>query len=190
MKRSVIAAAILSLTVSQALASNSNGWYAGVGAGWASANVSKDDRTTTADKVDKNVMGAKTVMGYQYNQNFALQGSYMYMGNNKYKSTTAASNGAFSTNVLSTSIVGLLPLSDKLDAQVGLGVYRTFVHLDSNLTFRDSSDKPDDEWGLTYSLGAKYDVTPAFSVGVAWDQLLEGAKNSMLSGNLYYYFGG
>lgn len=184
----VIASSFAIFSTSPALAANVNGWYVGTGVGAAHASIDTNDTTTAANKVEKNTMGAKIVTGYQYNQNFALQANYLYLGQNKYESSTAASDGSFRTSVLSANVIGLLPLADQFDAHVGVGIYRSFVNLSSGMLFKDSSDKPDNMYGIAYSLGAKYDITPSMSFSVDWDQLLEGTKNTLLSGNIRYYF--
>ncbi|OHC79477.1 MAG: flagellar motor protein MotB [Rhodoferax sp. RIFCSPLOWO2_12_FULL_60_11] len=130
-KLSLIALAILAGPF--ALADDS-GWYAGANVGRSSATI--DDAritsgllgsglTTTAITDDNRSNGYKIFGGYQFNQNFAVEGGYFDLGNFGFNATTVPA-GTLSGNIklkgLNLDLVGALPISEKFSVLGRIGV--------------------------------------------------------------------
>ena len=183
------AGALLGLSASSVSFAAANGYYAGLGAGWTTSEIATTDTTTAASSVKKTGTGGKLFAGYQVNENFALEGDYLYFGKQSYTSSTAASNGKVKTQALTANIVGILPLAEQFNATVKAGVFRSLVTKDAGMLFASSQVAPKNRWGFDYGIGVNYFLTPNTGVGLSWDQLLRDQKQGLLSANLTYNFG-
>jgi OOP family OmpA-OmpF porin len=88
-------------------------------------------------------------VGYQYSKNLAAEVQYGGVG----KSTDVAGN-ATKTDALSLTVVGLLPLTDKLELIGKLGLANAKTTVSGSTATNTSVSRS----GLTYGVGAQYNV--------------------------------
>ncbi|MEX1221716.1 MAG: OmpA family protein [Idiomarina sp.] len=131
--QAISALAVLGMAV-PAVAADHNGWYVGAGGGVSFATIDEQEimadllasgfETTQFDEDDRD-FGYKIFAGYQFNQNFALEGGYFDLGEFNYTATTipAGSNtGELDFSGWNVDLVGLLPLTKRssLIGRIGL----------------------------------------------------------------------
>lgn len=131
------ALALFSLTVSMtasAVEDDKNGWYLGAGGGFTFSSIAESDIKadlmasgfeTTAFSENDNDFGFKLFAGYQFNQNFAIEGGYFDLGDFGYTATTSPDGsltGKLSFSGWNLDLVGLLPMTERssLFARIGL----------------------------------------------------------------------
>ncbi len=159
MKLKFIAAAALAalLGSSAASAGEDVGWYVlgSVGAANADSDLHddtvKETREATNDLADKGISSSVSVttdetdfsfklgMGYRFNDYFAVEGAYYYLGNHKTKVSGTVSGNGVTGNVharyeakghmLALDAVGIIPLNDRFElfGKAGVGVVQTRV---------------------------------------------------------------
>lgn len=151
-----IAAVLLSAVISAPAFAADEGFYAGITLGNGKPNV-----TPTAQALSKSsnfIYGG--LAGYQYNKNLAVEVQFTGAG----KATDVAGNTA-KADALSLTAVGMLPLNDSFELLGKLGVASaktTSSGLATNLGATRT--------GLTYGLGAQYNVTQNLGLRLVWDR--------------------
>jgi OOP family OmpA-OmpF porin len=183
---SVVAAA-LALGSSCAFAQHA-GPYIGASFGQTKADIDEGalDRdlrsagfTTNGVRSDETDTGFKAFGGYRFNRNFALEASYLKLG--EISANTTITNVAPPANVKATfsweygfavEAVGILPVGNQLDLFGKLGGYmvKTKLKVDVQGAGSASLSDTDTNTGLTYGIGAQYNFTPNFAVRTEWQQ--------------------
>ncbi len=126
----------------------------------AKAHVSSLGKTET----ETTNVAIKLIEGYRFNDYFAVEGGYYYLGRTKSDTKiTNLNNGEevysahakLSGHMLAIDAVGILPINDRFElfAKAGAGVVR------AKLTFSDD----DDSWSET-----KTRLAPKLGVGTEW----------------------
>lgn len=158
-------------------------WYLGANAGVTHYDASSSDLDsalssdgfTASSSVDDSDTGYKLFLGYQFNQNFAVEGGYVDLGKMSFSSTiTAPSAGTVSGDVktkngLFLDAVGTLPLGNNFSVFGRLGVYsiKTELTASGSAGSVSSSDTGSDfHWGI----GAGYDFTPNLGARLEWER--------------------
>lgn len=222
-------------TVAPALAAESSGWYAGLGFGQSTNNdwMSKDDALDVLDAFgnglgiyafsgtvdsssDDKDTGWKIYGGYQFTPNFALEASYLDLGEATAKSSAT---GAFASNSLgvfggtvytkvtgeATAItldaVGTINPTPWLGLFAKVGVYRAELELtlkggiataSGGSAASESID--DDATNVHVALGADFNVAQNVTVRAEWERLSKAdfedgqADLDMLSLSAIYHF--
>lgn len=132
--------------------------------------------------------GFKGFVGYRFNRNFAVEGSYMDAG--EFTGTVTAGGTSASVTADATAwgiaAVGFLPLSDRFDLFGKIG----FVRGESEATVSVGGSTftvGDDGTELHYGLGAIYNLTRNWGVRGEWENV-DDADISMLSLGVQYRF--
>ena len=120
-----------------ALAQEVGGFYGGLSVGQArvkidepriTASLLSQGLSTTAMVSDEKDAAYKLLLGYQFSQNFALEGGYFNLGQFSFQSTTAPAgslNGQIKLQGLNLDLVGRLPLSERWSALARVGAQST-----------------------------------------------------------------
>lgn len=156
MMKKIAAVVLLSAAVSAPVFAADEGFYAGVTLGNGKPNV-----TTGAAALSKSssfVYGG--LAGYQYNRNLAVEVQFTGAG----KATDVAGN-TVKADALSLTAVGLLPLTDSFELLGKLGVASAKTTASAGSTNQGAS-----RTGLTYGVGAQYNVSQNLGLRVVWDR--------------------
>jgi OOP family OmpA-OmpF porin len=161
-----------------------DGWFGGLSAGRTEIDIEKAPivsdwqrkgfaTTSITDFEQDN--GYKIFSGYQFNQNFAIEGGYFSLGEFGYMAelnpiaTTRADARVMGLNL---DLVGILPMTDRLQAFGKIGtIYGQSREQYSGygVTLTDFQNR-ERELSYTYGLGLQYDLTPQ------WALRLEGER--------------
>lgn len=132
--------------------------------------------------------GFKGFIGYRFNRNFAVEGSYMDAG--EFSATVSAGGTSASVTADATAwgiaAVGFLPLSERFELFGKIG----FVSGESEATVSvggSTFSTGDDGTELHYGLGAIYNLTRNWGVRAEWENV-DDADISMLSIGVQYRF--
>jgi len=111
----------------------------------------------------------KLNVGYQINRNLAIEGGYLGLGEQDYVDNfgDTASNSVSGWDV---KAVGILPLSYQFSLLGKLGVadIRSSINIPW-YSYGGGSYGSSSKTGLTYGLGAKFDLTRVLSMRLDWD---------------------
>jgi OOP family OmpA-OmpF porin len=164
-----IAAVLLSAVISAPAFAADEGFYAGITLGNGKPNVAP-----TAQALSKSsnfIYGG--LAGYQYNKNLAVEAQFTGAG----KATDIAGN-TVKADALSLTAVGLLPLSDSFELLGKLGVASAKTTSSAGATNLGAS-----RTGLTYGLGAQYNVTQNLGIRLVWDRYAVATVNAGVKTN-------
>lgn len=144
--------------------------YAG-GSGYAGIKVGSTHVGFNAlSKSSDTAYGA--LLGYQYNQNFAIEGEYTDLG----RFTTAAAVTGKSS-VWGLSAMGILPFENRFSAFGKLGVARS----DTSTSAATGTKRT----AATYGLGGQYDATPMIGLRLSWERYGVGMTGQNANDDLY-----
>ncbi len=229
----VLAASIITISASAALA-DATGFYVGGGVGqskfgsWASksdmiglldvmaagAQVYDFDGDVSTKSDDKDT-GFKVFGGYQFGRNFAVEASYIDLGE---ASASAGATGLFysgygnfngsmrvkatgETEALTLDALLTLPVADMAQIFFKAGVYyaETDLKISAAATVeeasaRDSDTLSDDSTGVHFGLGVNFNLTQNLALRAEWERLADveledsEADVDLLSASLIYRF--
>jgi OOP family OmpA-OmpF porin len=166
-----IAAVVLLATVVAAPAfAADEGFYAGVTLGSGKPNVTPVAGAVLS-KTSNFVYGG--LLGYQYNKNLATEIGYGGVG----KATDVAGN-TVKGDALSLVAVGTLPLSDGFSLLGKLGVSSAKTTSSGAATNLGAS-----RTGLTYGIGAQYNVSDNLGLRVSYDRYPVATTNAGVKTN-------
>jgi OOP family OmpA-OmpF porin len=180
------------------------GWYGGAGGGWTKAKGGATgidpDLTAeggTATHVDDSDTGWKVYGGYQFNPNFAMEGSYVNLGKFTVDATIpgGTENAEVKPDAWCAAAVGILPLPQNFSLLGKVGGCRWDDHsrivetIGATMTEEIPQSTGTD---VMYGVGAKYDFTPNFGARLEWERYENVIHNSngvdLWSGSLQYSF--
>lgn len=161
---------LLSAIAAPAFSAN-EGYYAGINVG--RSNTDSNIGATVLTKTNDTSYGV--LLGYQFNQNFAVEAQYTDLGNFEATPVTGKND------VFALSVVGIVPLANAFSLYAKLGYADTRSSLSNNFAPSSGKNRSD----VTYGVGAEYDVTPAVGLRLGWDQY--GAALTDGSGNTQNY---
>lgn len=164
--KKIVAAVLLSAVVAAPAFAADSGFYAGVTLGNGKPNVTP----VTGAALSKNsdfIYGG--LAGYQYNKNLAVEVQFTGLG----KATDVAGNTT-KADALSLTAVGLLPLSDSFEVLGKLGVASAKTASSALATNLGAS-----RTGLTYGIGAQYNVTQNLGLRLVWDRYAVATANNI-----------
>lgn len=151
---------------------HNEGWYIGAGAGEASING--DYPFTGADnnyfgiKKQTTATGFKLYGGYQWNDYWAAELTYLYFG--KYTVHYAGAFSAIKTSGLGFSAVGVLPLTDEFMLLGKAGVLAKSAEIGQhNIDYSFINAYRTTRVAPLLGVGAQYRLTPALSVRAEYD---------------------
>jgi len=149
-----------------------SGWYLGLGAGQAGANIDVEriDRnllgsgfSSTRTSQDDRDFGYKIFGGYQFNRNFAVEGGYYNLGDFGFRSATipvGTLSGQIEIRGLNLDALGILPISESFSAfgRVGLN------YAEANDSFSGTGAV-----NVTNANPNKRETNYKFGAGLQWD---------------------
>lgn len=160
------------------------GWYGGASLGQSKNRFSSSDFSlsgmpiTAAESKDQTDTGYKLTLGYQFNPNLAVEGSFADLGKFHYSYTGtggwAGLDGEWDYKVQAWTLaaVGSLPLSEQFSVfgKIGATVAKAKSSLDHNIpalppTVGDSTSRTNLLWGV----GARYDFTETFGIRAEYE---------------------
>lgn len=203
--------AALSIIYSQVASADEPGWYGGANVGQSRATIDNARITsnllsgglTTSGISDRDrSTGFKLYGGYQFNNNFALEGGYFNLGKFGYTATTVPAGsmtGDIKLQGLNLDAVGKLPLTDKLSAigRVGLNYAQardTFSGTGAVRVLNASASKSETNYKL--GAGLQYDFTESLGMRLEAeryrinDAIGNKGHIDLISVGLVYRFGG
>lgn len=194
-----------------AAAQDREGWYLGAGAGSAQATVA--DKEIIADlensgyevtnfSTDERDLGYKLFAGYQFNDNFALEGGYFNLGSFDYKASTIPTGsqmGELDFSGWNLDLLGILPMTERSSLFARIGAHRGKASVDYFGTGAVNILTPSYEKSSTdykFGIGYQYYATERFTVRLEaeryrMDDAVENHGDiDLFSLNFMYRFGG
>lgn len=168
--KKIAAVVLLSAVVAAPAFAADEGFYAGVTLGNGKPNVTP----VTGNALSKSsefIYGG--LVGYQYNKNLAVEAQFTGAG----KATDVAGNTT-KADAFSLTAVGLLPLNDSFELLGKLGVASAKT-TSSGLATNVGTNRT----GLTYGIGAQYNVTPNLGLRLVWDRYGVATTNAGIKTN-------
>lgn len=183
-----------------------------------SKNLPAGESFIVKDSNDKNLanngLAGRLAIGYQFNQNFAVELGYLRLGSKKIDLKSAKmgnpaidlkdSSMTFAQNALDLAAKGIVPISNNFNVYGKLGV----AYLTSNVSIdgKDSKDQKVSynindaaglkkrQWAPEVAVGVSYDITPNVAIDTSWTHIHTIGKNragnvNFASVGLSYNFG-
>jgi OOP family OmpA-OmpF porin len=139
-------------------------WYAGGSFGQSKANDACDGASELGFSCDDSDTAWKIIGGYQVNRNFALELGYTDLGE------VSASGGGLNASIESSAWelvgLGILPLANRFSLFGKAGLFRS----ESDLNISGIANESETNTGLTFGVGAMFDVTSNVSVRAEWQR--------------------
>jgi len=154
--KKIAAVVLLSAVVAAPAFAADSGVYAGITMGNGKPNVTPS--VAALSKSSEFIYGG--LVGYKYNKNLAAEVQFTGVG----KATDVAGN-TVKGDAFSVSAVGFLPLSDSFDLYGKLGFASTKTTSSAAATSLGATRS-----GVTYGLGAQYNVNQNLGVRFGWDR--------------------
>lgn len=159
-----------------AAAETSPGWY--VGADIGHSKLSLDDQNTIGD-TDLSDTSISVRGGHAFARHFAVEATYADLGNYRYtlKTCSAAvcvpetvpTEFSHSVTRLDLSLVGRIPLGERLEAYARAGVASTTLETDARNILGASRSERSDVSGV-YGLGLRALLSGPWSLRLQWDR--------------------
>ncbi|MDY7578192.1 outer membrane beta-barrel protein [Herbaspirillum sp. RTI4] len=180
-----LAAMTAALVSIPSFAADESGFYMGGGLGYQNTDI--DDIGDYADRRRKNGydvsekdsgLGMKIYGGYQFNQNFAIEGSWIDMGKYTAEERRAGYHEDFKVKTygLGIAAVGLLPVTSEISlmGKVG-GIYKNTKITDSTrntgpgYSYSREYESKKHSVSLLLGVGAEYKITPKLALRVEYE---------------------
>lgn len=142
------------------------GAYAGLNLG-----IGKPDINTPNGEDKQSSAVGGIVLGYKFNPYLAVEGQYTGIGK-----VTDNVSGSAKGDAASLAVLGILPLNENFSLYGKLGVAATKTTVSSSLSPMNDATRT----GVTYGLGAKYNLNKSIGLRVGWDHYnasIEDAAN-------------
>jgi len=203
----------LILAVTSTAQAAGNNWYAGAGIGSADTDASSSDYDndlaglgyTTASDVDDTDTGWKLFGGYEFTENWAIEGAYVDLGD--VTSDTVVNDGPddwtprdfvkaatnehpYSVDGFTLAGKGTWPINDQFSIFGKLGVFVWEADIDVDCRGCGASNS-DDESGTDWTggVGASYDFSNNIGVRIEYERYATDRDDvDLFSGSLLYRF--
>ncbi|BBB15228.1 OmpA-like transmembrane domain protein [Candidatus Rickettsiella viridis] len=217
MFKKVITTAVLGVSALSAIAANAAvpGPYVTGQLGYANTHMSA--RTEFGDTIagmsitdqssnnlSNNGLAGRLAVGYQLNQNFAVELGYLNLNTGKRYFTDRYfwQNQSLTQSVIDVAGKGILPISDRVNAygKLGLayvittGTYAKVYHPNANGNINSIFQVADHKLAPEAAVGVSYDITPNVSLDTSWTHIQTVGKNrpgniDFVAVGLGYHFG-
>lgn len=204
MFKKVITTAVLGVSALSAIAANAAvpGPYVTGQLGYANTHMSA--RTEFGDTINgmsiteqssnnlsNNGLAGRLAVGYQLNQNLAVEVGYMQLRSKKADlvltqedKTTVPATAKLSQNAFDLAVKGILPVASNLNAYGKLGVAYVSTTAKGNVSGQDKSlSTTERKWAPEAAVGVSYDITPNMSVDTSWTHI-QAVGNKTGLGNI------
>lgn len=198
MLKKVITTAVLGVSALSAIAANAAapGPYVTGQLGYADTHMSA--RTEFGDTINglpitekssnnlsNNGLAGRLAVGYQFNQNFAVELGYMQLRSKKAdltlqkdEDTSITAATKLSQNVFDLAAKGILPVASNLNVYGKLGLAYVSTTGKVNVAGQDASVSQNQrKWAPEAAVGISYDITPNVSVDTSWTHIQPLGKN-------------
>ncbi len=162
--KKIAAVVLLSAAVAAPAFAADQGFYAGVTLGSGKPNVTPG--AAALNKTSEFIYGG--LAGYQYNKNLATEVQFTGLG----KVTDVAGNST-KGDAFSLSVVGMLPVSDSFELLGKLGVASS-----KTTSSGAAANQGATRTGLTYGIGAQYNVNQNFALRAGYDRYSVATSNA------------
>lgn len=196
--KAMLALSVLSLAAASASAGD---WYGVASIGRSSIDEgAKGDidselialgATGLSSSLDDSNTGYKLQLGYQFNENWALEGGYVDLG--KFKYNSASSLGALNADVKATGwnidAVGTLPINEQFSVFGKIGLIR--AKFEATATGPGgSASASETESKSTWGIGGTYNFSKTVGVRAEWERFNMGDNSDvdLLSVGLAFKF--
>lgn len=154
--RRVLLGALLSTAViSSSAFAEDTGIYGGLNLG-----IGRPDINTPNGQDKESSAVAGILLGYKFNPYLAVEGQYTGIGK-----VTDNVSGSAKADAASLAVLGILPLNQNLNLYGKLGVAATKTTVSSSLSPMSDATHT----GLTYGLGAEYNMNQKVGFRLGWD---------------------
>lgn len=173
----------------------------------------------SVNRISDNGIAGRLALGYQFNQNFALEMGYMQLRGNKVNATYKLgvdednkgilenANLTLNQNAIDLVVKGILPVTSNLNVygKLGAAYLTTTASAKTNIVGPDGSafipqltfDFPEvakHKLAPEAAIGVSYDITPNVSVDTSWTHIQPVGKNrpgniDFVAVGLGYHFG-
>lgn len=197
MFKKILSTTVLSVSALAAMTANAAapGVYVSGQLGYANTHMGSKtnlhghdlDEGVKTDTLSNNGLAGRVALGYQFNQNFAVEVGYLQLNSKKLDVTQNLdkyADGHASLNLHQHAIdlvgKGILPVTQNINVYGKLGVAYLTTNLDANLT----EDKHDltlnlnqyanvakHKWAPEAAIGVSYDMTPNVSLDASWTHI-------------------
>ncbi|MBA3903537.1 MAG: hypothetical protein C0522_07685 [Rhodocyclaceae bacterium] len=161
--------------------------------GRSSADINKNDidsalvsagATGVSSSLDKNDTGYKLQLGYQFNQNFAVEGGYIDLGKATYSASFTGGSASASVKATGWNVaaVGILPINDAFSVFGKVGTIDAKVEANVSASGPGgtaSGSASATKWKTLWGVGATYNISKQVGVRVEYEQFNNlGDKNT------------
>lgn len=151
----VLVTLVAAASISSAAFAEDTGVYAGLNLGVGKLNIN----TPNGEDKQSSAVGG-IVLGYKFNPYLAVEGQYTGIGK-----VTDKVSGSAKGDAASLAVLGILPLNENFNLYGKLGVAATKTTVSSSLSPMNDATRT----GVTYGLGAEYNVNHNLGVRLGWD---------------------
>ena len=200
MKLKFVAAAVIAAAgMSSAMAAADGFWYGlgALGGTYIDSSLHNDAKKYFLEdepgsvKTDEGSFAGKLIMGYQFNDYFALEGGYYYLGQTKTKIHYATDNSTdkikITGHMLGLDAVGMLPLNNVVSifGKVGAGIARTTT----KVSYAEDGSESETKTRLApkIGVGAEFDVNDYISIRTEYEGIFKASKSSSQSCDVVYH---
>ena len=176
-----------------ATSAQAEGWYAVVFGGEASSEGLDQDELDASlvdagfdlqsSSLDDSDTGFGASLGYQVNENFAAELSYVDLGDVSYEASNEQANPANESVTLDTSaagpvfsLLGILPVGERWDLYGRAGLALMDSEGEATATAGDVTDRISDSTNrsnMVLGAGVQYDVSDRFGLRLEWDRYFD-----------------
>lgn len=198
MFKKVLSTTVLTVSVLSAMAANAAapGVYVTGQVGYANTHMGSKtpitDLVSNSSSKDNNLsnndLAGRVAIGYQFNQNFAVEAGYMRLSDRKVDITTprlvifsTPSSLKLHQNAIDLVGKGIIPVGSNFNVYGKLGVAYITTNIDQTITTPGSPTKSNDlndvahvakhKWAPEAAVGVSYDITPNVSVDTSWTHI-------------------
>ncbi|WP_342228274.1 outer membrane beta-barrel protein [Rickettsiella endosymbiont of Rhagonycha lignosa] len=136
-----------------------------------------------------NGLAGRIALGYQFNQNFAVEAGYLQLGESKvnlgvvHHPSLGESEGTLKLQQNAIDLVGkgIIPVANNVNVYGKLGVayvtsnvkgsLQTPGQPNINIDFNNNANIAKHKWAPEVALGVSYDITPNVSVDTSWTHI-------------------
>ncbi|MFM2322285.1 MAG: hypothetical protein RLZZ225_438 [Pseudomonadota bacterium] len=139
--------------------------------------------------LSNNGLAGRIALGYQFNQNFAVEAGYLRLGQTKVAGIIVddihydhdAATFKLQQNVIDIVAKGIVPICDKFNlyGKAGLAYINTNISgiVDVNPTTKVKLTHQQHKLAPEVALGVSYDITPNVSIDTSWTHIQAVGKN-------------
>ena len=144
-----------------------------------------DPNNASDTNLANNGLAGRIALGYQFNQNFAVEAGYLQLGQKKVNGTLRNSDGVKGTLKLQQNAIdlvgkGIIPVSDNLNVYGKIGVAYVMTNIEGDIALKTtdvtanlntSAKVAKHKFAPEVALGVSYDITPNVSVDTSWTHI-------------------